>query len=252
MGTLEGQVALVTGAATGMGREHALLLAARGAGIIAHDIDGDGVEETAGLVRASGGEALTLVCDITDLAAFARLAREAEAALGAIDILINNAGLHAAKPFEDVTEAEFDQMFAVNVKGTFFATRAVVPGMKARRRGTIVNISSGAAQRGNLHNSSYGASKAAVLGLTKAWAKEFAPWKITVNCVAPGPIDSAMARRARTEAQMQERARTEIPLGHYGKLTDVAHAVAFLASPEASYITGQVLGVNGGAVIVGI
>ncbi|MBT3401846.1 MAG: SDR family oxidoreductase, partial [Rhodospirillaceae bacterium] len=142
--------------------------------------------------------------------------------------------------------------FAVNLTGLFTCTQAVVPGMKARKSGNIVNISSGAAQRGNVNNSIYGSSKAGVLGLTKAWAKEFAPWGIRVNAVTPGPIMSEMAIRARGIEGLKKRAETEIPLKRMGELIEIAYAVCYLASEESAFVTGQVLPVNGGTHIVGI
>ena len=249
---LEDKVVLITGAAAGMGREDAILMAQRGASIVAHDLQEERLAETAELVRAAGGRVETFACDLTDAEAFAAGAAAAEKVFGRIDVLVNNAGIHSAKPVEEVTEDDFDLMFAVNLTGLFTCTKAVVPGMKARKSGTIVNISSGAAQRGAVNNSVYAASKAGVLGLTKAWAKELAPWGIRVNAVTPGPIMSEMAIRARGIEGLKKRAETEIPLKRMGELIEIAYAVCYLASDEAAFVTGQVLPVNGGTHIVGI
>lgn len=250
-GQLDGSVALVTGSGGGLGRSYALMLAARGAAIIVHDIDARTAEDTAAAVRARGQRAWVIVNDIADGAAFKRLAGEVERETGAIDILVNNAGIDEGKVFEEITEADFDRMFAVHVKGTFFATQAIVPGMKGRRRGSIINISSINGMIADSTDSHYNGAKAAILGLTKAWARELAPWGIRVNAVAPGHIVTA-ATIARGPERMRRISAERIPLGRYGEPDEVAHTVAFLASAESAFITGQVLSPNGGEAIVGI
>jgi 3-oxoacyl-[acyl-carrier protein] reductase len=248
MTTLEGKVALITGAGHGIGRADAELLAARGADVIVNDMNETGAAETAALVEAAGRRAAIIVADITDVGVMKAGISRAEAALGGIDILVNNAGIGGVYTTTDeVTQADFGRMMAVHVKGTFFTTQAVVPGMKTRGRGAIVNISSNWGQTGHEVCPHYCAAKAALLGLTKAWAKEFAPWGIRVNAVAPGWTRTGMGA-----ADEMAAAIAQIPLGRAAEPEEIAYAVAFLASDEAAFITGQVLPANGGDTIVGI
>ena len=172
---------------------------------------------------------------------------QTERQFGPVEVLVNNAGIAQQALFTDVSEAEWDRMFAVNVKGMFHCTQGVLGNMISQKRGKIVNISSMWGQIGASCEVSYSAAKAAVIGLTKALAKEMGPSGIQVNCVAPGVIDTEMnaALDASTRAMLAE----ETPLGVLGTAEDVARAIVFLASPQADFITGQVLGVNGGFVI---
>ena len=249
--SLEGKTALVTGAGGGMGRSHAVLLAERGADVIVHDIKARGVEETAGMVRAAGRRAHALMADIRDVPAFQEGIGEAAAVLGAPDILVNNAGVGGGRRrIEEIDPAVFDEMFEVHVRGTFFATQAVLPAMVERRYGRIVNISSIYAMGGSALASHYAAAKAAISGLTKSWAREFAPHRITVNAVAPGFVVTEMTRGSNTEAQIRAREET-MPLGRYTEPRDISYAVAWLASGESEMITGQVVSPNSGEVIVG-
>ncbi len=249
---LDGKVAFITGAGAGMGREHALLLAARGARIAVQDIDRAGAEETVRRVASAGGEAVAFVSDVAEVDAIKRTVREAEAKWGQVDILINNAGIHERRPFEEIEEPHFQRMFDIHVKGAFFATQAAVPGMKARRSGKIINISSTAGMTGTVGDVHYCGAKAALLGLTKAWAKELAPWNIHVNVICPGPIATDLAVRNRGWDGIRERAEKEIPLRRYGDPIDVSYAVGFLASSESDFITGQAMPIAGGLAIVGI
>jgi 3-oxoacyl-[acyl-carrier protein] reductase len=251
MRELEGWVAVVTGAGAGMGRAHALLLAERGAHVIAQDIRDGAAEETAGLARAAGGGAEALACDVADPALKGLLAAAGER-LGRVDILVNNAGIGGEPTIEETTEEHFDRMFAVHVKGAFHAAQGVVPLMKRRRRGKIVNISSIWGMVGHHYASPYCGAKAALLGLTKAWAKELAPWNIHVNAVAPGGVLTEMVlSQPDVEAKMAGKI-ARVPLGRYAEPREIAYTVAFLASPAADFITGQVISPNGGEVIVGI
>jgi 3-oxoacyl-[acyl-carrier protein] reductase len=249
---LSGRVACVTGAGAGMGRAHALLMAEYGARLLVQDIIAERAEDTASQISSTGGSAQVIVCDVADRAAILAALRQAEDALGAIDILVNNAGIGGESTIEETDEELFDRTFDVHVKGSFFATQAVVPGMKQRRRGKIINISSIWGMVGHHYASPYCGAKAALLGLTKAWAKELAPWNIHVNAVAPGGVLTEMVlSQPDIERRMPEKL-SRVPLRRYAQPQEISSLVAFLASPAADFITGQVISPNGGEVIVGI
>ncbi len=252
MATLfDGRVALITGSGGGMGRSHAVLMAERGADIIVHDIKEDGANETAEMVRKAGRTAHVMIADSRDLPDFKAKIAEAEKACGHIDILVNNAGVSGNKlPIEDVDEAAYDAMFDIGVKGAFFATQAVVPGMKARQWGRIVMISSIYAMGGSSFASHYAAAKGAMSGYTKAWARELAAWKITVNAVAPGFVLTGMTQASNTPEMIEARGKG-MPLGRLTEPQDISYAVAWLASDEAEVVTGQVISPNSGETIVG-
>lgn len=252
MTSFKGRTALVTGAANpgGMGRSHVLLLAERGANVIAADIDRKGAEATATAAARHGVKAHALVADIRNLSAFTAALETATAAVGPVDILVNNAGVGGERlAFDDIDETAFDRMFEVNVRGGFFLSQIVARAMKQRRWGRIINISSQFGIAGAANASHYAGAKAALIGFTKTWARELAPYNITVNAVAPGYIDTPMtARTVADPARLEARLRT-VPVGRKGEPIDVSYAVAWLASDEASFVTGQVLSPNGGETI---
>jgi 3-oxoacyl-[acyl-carrier protein] reductase len=249
MSSLIGKIALITGAGSGLGQSHAALLSELGADIIVQDRDGDGAETTAGLVRGNGRKAHIMVGDVRDSRQFAQSAAEAIATLGSVDILVNNAGISSRqRTLEEIDDEILAEMFDINVKGAYIATRAVLPGMKDKSAGRIINTSSIYGMAGSENGSHYCGAKAALIGLTKAWAKEFAPWNILVNAVAPGFIPTPMTKRPGHEQRSAERAKT-VPLGREGDPLDISHAVAYFAGVEGKYVTGQVLSPNGGVVI---
>jgi 3-oxoacyl-[acyl-carrier protein] reductase len=250
MGNLYGKVALITGSGDGMGRAHAVLMASRGADIVVNDLRGDMAEETARMVKAAGRKAHVAVCDVGDVAAIRRMVGDAVAALGHIDILVNNAGFGQRAQLLEITEQDFDRMFAVHVKGSFFCAQAVIPAMKERRYGKIVNIASIWGMNGAPVASHYCAAKAALLGATKAWAKELAPWNIHVNAVAPGGVRSGGPLKL-DKPEILRAKEERVPLKRYCEPVEISYAVAYLASPEADFVTGQVISPNGGEVIVG-
>jgi len=249
--TLEGKTALITGSGGGMGRSHAILMSERGADVIIHDIKENSANETAEMVRANGQKASVLIADVRDVPDFTSKINKAEAEHGKIDILVNNAGVSGNKlSVEDIDEVIFDQMFGIQVRGSFFATKAVLPGMKTRKSGSIVVISSIYAMGGSDFASHYAAAKAALSGFTKAWAREFAKDRIRVNAVAPGFILTGMTRGSNTPEMVEERG-AKMPLGRLTTPQDISYAVAWLASEETEMITGQVISPNSGEVIVG-
>jgi len=249
MKSLTGKVAMITGSGSGIGRATAIHLAERGATIMIHDIVEAGAAETLRLLRAAGGEGSPWLADVTDIPAMRTVVSEGEAMYGHIDILVNNVGIvNDACPLEEVTEAMFDRSIAVHVRGAVFTTQAVVPGMKRRRYGKIVNMGSIHGIVGFPNNATYNAAKGALLALAKGWAKEFAPFNIMVNAVAPGPIVTPMSQNKFSPEYFAERAK-QIPLGRWGKPEDVAYAIGYLCGPESDFVTGQVLGPNGGVVI---
>lgn len=251
MTLLANKIALITGSGDGMGRAHALLMAERGADIIVADINADNACATADMVRKLGRRAHVEEVDMGDVAAVKRMVESATSALGPADILVNNAGFGQRAELHEVTEADFDRMFNVHVRGSFFATQAVVPAMKAKRSGKIINIASIWGMTGAPVASHYCGAKAALLGLTRAWAKEFAPWNIHVNSVSPGGVRSGGPKKLDTEELLRQK-EAKVPLKRYCEPVEMAYAVAFLASSEADFITGQNLSPNGGETIVGI
>jgi 3-oxoacyl-[acyl-carrier protein] reductase len=250
MGRFDGKVALITGSGRGMGLVDAELMAREGAKVVIHDIDTKLAAAGAERVRGAGAEVFAITADIADIAAMQARIAEAEEHFGRIDILVNNAGNAVGGTLEEIDEAAYDAVMNVHVKGSFFATQAVVPGMKRRKEGAIVNISSIWGMTGHHYDSNYCAAKAALLGLTKAWAKELAPWNIRVNAVAPGCVLTEMTIH-KGQAYIDDRAKL-IPLGRWAEPEEMSQAVVFLASPEASFVTGQCISPNGGDTIVGI
>ncbi len=249
-GEFEGKVALVTGSGRGMGLMDALLMAKGGASIIIHDLSQALVDAGTEAVKATGAPVIGMAADISDIATMQSKIAEAEAHFGRIDVLVNNAGIDPGGALEDTTEAAYDRMFDVHVKGAFFATQAVVPGMKARRSGAIVNISAIWGMSGHTSHSDYCGAKAALLGLTKAWVKEFGPYNIRVNAVAPGCVLTEMTIHKPQE--YRDKRAELIPLGRWAEPSEMSEAVVFLASERASFITGQCISPNGGDTIVGI
>lgn len=249
MGYLAGRVAMISGSGSGIGRATAVTMAERGADIVVVDVNGAGAEETAARVRGLGRRALVFAIDVSNSDAVCAAAVEAEDTLGSIDILCNNAGIASdRRPVEEVTEAFFDRQIAVHVKGALFATQAVVPGMKRRRYGKIVNTSSINGTVGFQNSAAYNAAKGGLLAMAKGWAKEFAPWNIAVNIIAPGEVMTPMPMAHDSPEVMAQVART-IPLQRYAQPEEIGYAITYLCSPEADFITGQVLSPNGGAVI---
>ncbi len=246
---LEERVALVTGAGSGMGRNHAIILGERGARVIVLDRYKKAADETVSLIQGNGH---SIEVDITDVVALQKAIGEIEERVGGIDILVNNAGIGGqGLSIEDIDENAFDAMVAVNLKGSFFATQAVVPGMKQRRYGKIINISSNFAMGGSAFASHYAACKSGLSGFVKSWARELAPWNISVNAVAPGIIETEMTLNSIGKDRINGLA-AEIPMGRIGTLDDISWAVAWLSSGETDFLTGQVISPNGGATIVGI
>jgi 3-oxoacyl-[acyl-carrier protein] reductase len=239
MSELAGKVALVTGASRGIGRAVAVALARAGADVAVNDrTREEAAHETAGLVSALGRRSLVVLADVSMSDQVTRLVAEVEAGLGPVDVLVNNAGVARPRSPEEVTEADFDEAIAVNLKSAFLLTQAVLPGMRARRWGRILNISSVAAQLGGVTGPHYAASKAGMHGLTHAYAALLAREGITVNAVAPALIDTAMIAS-------NPRARPDlVPVGRFGTVEEVAEVVALLAAN--GYITGQTINVNGG------
>jgi NAD(P)-dependent dehydrogenase (short-subunit alcohol dehydrogenase family) len=237
----------VTGGGRGIGRATAFLMAERGAELMLLDVDRETVEATSADLRSAGHEAQSYVADIADVASVAQcLGAGAER----VDILINNAGISGQEAaFSSIDEARFDRMMDIHVKGAFFLAQRVVPGMISRRFGRIVNVSSNRGMVGYSRSSHYCAAKAALLGLTKAWAKELAPHGILVNAVAPGVVFTEM-NTWNGMAPLEEEASWNL-LKRWAEPREIAYALAYLVSPEAAFITGQVISTNGGDPIIG-
>ena len=232
-----------------MGRETARLLGAAGVRVAICDRDGAAARETAEIVEQAGGTARADQVDVSDSAAVDRAVAAASEALGPIDALVNIAGIYQVAAVEDITDEDWARMFAVHVNGTFHTCRAALPGMIAAKSGAIVNMSSLHAVRGQANASHYAAAKGAIVGLTKSIAREKGPFGIRANAVAPGPIDTPLWRGAvppdEIDAVMAKRSEV-IPIGRLGEAAEVAQTIVHLLSPAASYITGQVVTIDGG------
>jgi 3-oxoacyl-[acyl-carrier protein] reductase len=247
MAEFEGKTVLVTGAARGIGRAIAETFADAGADLALCDLQKDWLQETAVAVEARGRKALCLAADVSQAADVDACVDEAVKACGAIDVLVNNAGITKDGLLVRMSEADWDAVIAINLKGTFLFTKAVGRHMMKRRSGTIVNLASIIGLIGNAGQCNYAASKAGVIALTKSSAKELASRSVRVNAVAPGFIQSKMTD-VLTE-DVRDKMLAAIPMGRFGKPEDVARAILFLAGDASSYITGQVLTISGGMVM---
>jgi 3-oxoacyl-[acyl-carrier protein] reductase len=242
--TLEGQIALVTGASRGIGRAIALALSARGAKVCLCSRNRESLEEVQEEISKQNGQAVVATMDIRDSQNVAKTIKGILEETSRIDILVNNAGHRNDKLLVRTGEADWQEVLETNLSGTFFCMRQVIPAMLRKRYGRVVNITSVVGFTGNVGQANYAAAKAGIVGLTKTAAREYATRGITVNAVAPGFIETAMA--SSLEEKYREQIRQHIPMGRLGTPEEVAGTVAFLASPEAGYITGQVLHINGG------
>lgn len=242
---MSGKVALITGSARGIGRAVAERFCAEGATIVVNDVGSDaGARETLASLEASGGRGTVEMFDVSDASQVDAAVKNIVDAHGRIDILVNNAGITRDNLLLRMSEEEFDAVLRVNLKGTYLLTKAVTRHMMKQRSGRVVNISSVVGMMGNAGQSNYAAAKAGIIGFTKATARELAARNIAVNAIAPGFIRTAMT--AGLPEAVQKGFLAQIPLGRFAEPREVAELALFLASDAASYITGQVIGINGG------
>ena len=242
------QVALVTGSSRGIGRAVALELAREGYDVCVNYLQHrEAAESLVSQLREMGGEAIAVQADVADSRAVEDMVRQTEDALGPVTLLVNNAGISWYGLFQDTDDSTWDRVLAVNLTGARNAARAVLPRMISEKAGCIINISSMWGLRGASCEVAYACSKAGIIGLTRSLALEVAPSGIRVNCVAPGCIETDMVRVLGPETR--DMLIGETPLGRLGTPEDIAHAVAFLASEKASFLTGQVLGADGGFIV---
>jgi 3-oxoacyl-[acyl-carrier protein] reductase len=246
MGVLSGKVALVTGAARGIGQAIAVGLAADGADVAVCDLQKEWLDETAKKVAGLGRRAECYAANVSDAAQVQAVVDQAAAAFGRLDVLVNNAGITKDGFLARMSEADWDAVLDVNLKGTFLFTKAVSRLMMKQRSGAVVNVASIIGLIGNAGQCNYAASKAGVIALTKSAARELASRSIRVNAVAPGFIKTKMTEKLPED--IQKKMLEQIPLGRFGEPEDVARVVSFLASDAAAYVTGQVLTVCGGMV----
>jgi 2-hydroxycyclohexanecarboxyl-CoA dehydrogenase len=249
-GGLDGHAAIVTGGGQGIGRGIALALADAGADVAVFDLDARSAAAVADEVRARGRRALALEVDVTDLARVSAATAEVARALGRLDTLVNNAGFTPNEPFAGSAPETWRRVVDVNFLGVLNCTKAALAVMIERRSGRVISIASDAARVGTPREAVYAGAKAAVLGFSKSLAAEVARYGITVNVVSPATVDTPLLRGMLTAEQIERREKAN-PMGRLGRPEDVAAAVTFFASPQAGYVTGQVLSVNGGVVRVG-
>ncbi len=241
--TLKGRVALVTGAGSGIGEATARRFAAEGAVVVVNDVDVERARAVAGAIQKAGGQVQAVGANVTRRDEVERMVAGAVSEFGHVDVLINNAGINRDAMSHKMTEEQWDQVLAVNLKGTFLCAQAVLPRMRERGWGRVVNTSSVGAL-GNIGQANYSASKAGVIGLTRTLALEYAKYGVTVNCLAPGAVMTPML--AGVPDAIKEKITAQIPMGRIAGPAEIAGVHAFLASDDAGYITGQVIFVDGG------
>jgi 3-oxoacyl-[acyl-carrier protein] reductase len=249
MGKLDGQVCLVSGAAQGIGRAIALAFGREGADVVVNDYHHEvRAHEVKGAIESMGRRAIVVLADVSSEEGASMLHDRAAQAFGRVDTLVNNAGIDTVSTVAEMPVALWDEMIRVNLRSVFLCTHAVLPGMMERRFGRIINISSQLAHKGASHMAHYCAAKAGVIGFTRALAYEVAPYNITVNAIAPGPIDTELFRNLPEEWRAHKLA--EIPLGRPGTVDEIAPTAVLLASTDGSYYLGATLNPNGGDAMV--
>lgn len=244
---LKDKVAIITGAAGGIGKETAFLFAWEGAKVAVADLDQEAGRLAAEEINNSGGEAFYVQVNVAESSSVRTMVEKVMGEFGTVDVLVNNAGVTRDSLLLKMTEENFDLVLDINLKGVFNCTRAVAPIMIEKGRGRIINTSSIVGVYGNIGQTNYAASKAGVIGMTRSWAKELGPRGINVNAVAPGFIETEMTQKVPEKVLQAVKQKT--PLGRLGQPRDVANAYLFLASDEADFINGAVLGVDGGLVL---
>jgi len=244
--SVAGKTAIVTGAATGIGAATAVLLAARGARVLAAGLQPEALRETVAAIEADGGEALAIEADVSDPEQIEAVAARAQDAFGGADILVNNAAIYPLGPWHEADAAEWDAVFATNVRGYFLLARAVRPQMLARGGGSIVNVASVTFYWGEAGLVSYVASKGAVIGFTRSLAREAGPEGIRVNAVAPGAFPTAATAIHADQKALWEAVLAAQSIKRRGEVEDVARAIAFFAGGDSDFVSGQTLLVDGG------
>ncbi len=255
MANVAGKTVIVTGGGGGIGGATCRLFAAQGAKVAVFDMNIEAARKVAAAIEAAGGTAAAFECDITNRTAVDAAVAATEAKLGPVDILVNNAGWDVFKPFVKSAPSEWEKLIAINLIGALHMHHAVLPGMMERKYGRIVNVGSDAARVGSSGEAVYAACKGGLLALSKTLAREHARHGITVNVICPGPTDTALltgvAEGAANPAKLIEAFTRAIPLGRLGQPEDLARAIVFFGSDDASFITGQVLSVSGGLTMNG-